>query len=139
MMYARTLTRLLLAALPAGAPSVALDSASSAATAAMSPGAHDLDELRMLYRRLIDAENRHDIESVRPLVWVSPNALFVAKTATAAEGNWAGFWGTETVIDHLGELYSAGPFHIEPDYDAEKVVGITSGVAEVYAPVKITV
>ena len=97
------------------------------------------DSIKALYRRLIDAENRHDLAAVRPLVWVSPNALFVAKTATAAEGNWAGFWGTETVIHHLGELYSAGPFHIEPDYDREKVVGITSEVAEVYTPVKITV
>jgi hypothetical protein len=97
------------------------------------------DNIKALYRRLIDAENRHDLAAVRPLVWVSPNALFVAKTATAAEGNWAGFWGTETVIHHLGELYKAGPFHIEPDYDREKVVGITSEVAEVYAPVRITV
>ena len=138
-MYARTLTRLLLAALPAGAPSVALDSASSAATAAMSPGAHDIDELRMLYRRLIDAENRHDIEGVRPIVWVSPNALFVAKTATEAEGNWAGFWGTEVVLQHLDDLYKAGPFHIEPDYDREKIVALSRDVVETYVPVSITV
>jgi hypothetical protein len=32
------------------------------------------------------------------LVWTSPSTLFVAKTATAAEGNWAGFWGTGTVM-----------------------------------------
>ena len=53
--------------------------------------ANDPEELRALYRRLIDAENRHDIAAVKP------NALFVAKTATPAEGNWAGFWGTDTV------------------------------------------
>src|SRR5262252_7434824 len=115
-MQARTLTRLLLAALPAGAPSVALDSASSAATAAMSPGAHDLDELRMLYRRLI-----------------------VAETATEAEGNWAGFWGTEIVLQHLDDLYKAGPFHIEPDYDREKIVALSRDVVETYVPVSITV
>src|SRR5215469_7814848 len=53
------------------------------------------NELRGLYKGLIDAENRHDIAAVRSFVWISPNTLFVAKTATAAEGNWAGFWGTE--------------------------------------------
>jgi hypothetical protein len=138
-MCAKTLTPLLLVALLASAPSTASDSTSGAATTAKSPGAHDLDELRALYRRLIDAENRHDIEAVRPMVWVSPNTLFVAKTATAAEGNWAGFWGTEVVLQHLDDLYKAGPFRIEPDYDKERIVALSQDVAETYVPVSITV
>ena len=96
-------------------------------------------ELRGLYEQLIDAENRHDISAVRPIVWVSPDTLFVAKTATAAEGNWAGFWGTDVVLDHLNGLYKAGPFKIEPDYDKEKVVALSRDVAETYVPVSITV
>jgi hypothetical protein len=96
-------------------------------------------ELRGLYKQLIDAENRHDITAVRPMVWVSPDTLFVAKTATAAEGNWAGFWGTDVVLNHLGDLYKAGPFKIEPDYDKEKVVALSRDVAETYVPVNITV
>lgn len=98
-----------------------------------------LNEIRGLYRELIDAENRHDIAAVRRFVWDSPNALFVAKTATAAEGNWAGFWGTEVVLQHLDDLYKAGPFRIEPDYDKEKIVALTHDVAETYVPVGITV
>src|SRR5262249_25508834 len=79
-----------------------------AGSAAAAPPADDdpLDEascdgVRALFKQLIDAENRHDLNAVRPLVWVSPNALFVAKPATPAEGNWAGFWGTEVVLSHL--------------------------------------
>jgi hypothetical protein len=114
------------------------------AAAASSTDADPLDQasrdgVRALFKQLIDAENRHDLNAVRPFVWVSPNALFVAKTATAAEGNWAGFWGTEIVLGHLGELYEAGPFHIDPDYERVKVVGIAPDVAETYTPVKITV
>jgi hypothetical protein len=114
------------------------------AAAASSTDADPLDQaslngVRALFKQLIDAENRHDLAAVRPFVWVSPNALFVAKTATPAEGNWAGFWGAEVVLDHLGELYKAGPFHIDPDYERVKVVGIAPDVAETYAPVKITV
>ena len=114
------------------------------AAAASSTDADPLDQasrdgVRALFKQLIDAENRPDLNAVRPFVWVSLNALFVAKTATAAEGNWAGFWGTEIVLDHLGELYKAGPFHIDPDYERVKVVGIAPDVAETYAPVKITV
>jgi hypothetical protein len=96
-------------------------------------------ELRGLYKQLIDAENRHDISAVRSFVWISPNTLFVAKTATAAEGNWAGFWGSEVVLNHLDDLYKAGPFKIEPDYGKEKVVALSRDVAETYAPVSITV
>jgi hypothetical protein len=97
-----------------------------------------LDELRGLYKQLIDAENDHDLKAVRRLVWTSSSTLFVAKTKTAAEGNWAGFWGTDTVMQHFHDLYR-GPFHIDPDYSKEKVVGLTRDVAETYVPVKITV
>jgi hypothetical protein len=97
-----------------------------------------LAELRSLYRQLINAENRHELKAVRPLVWTSPVTLFVAKTKTAAEGNWAGFWGTEVVMQHFHDLYQ-GPFQIDPDYSKEKVVGLTADVAETYIPVQITV
>jgi hypothetical protein len=101
--------------------------------------ARELEELKTLYKQLIDAENRHDIAAVRLLVWESKDALFVAKTATPAEGNWAGFWGTDLVLQHLDDLYKAGPFRIEPDYDKEKVVALSHDVAETYVPVNITV
>lgn len=47
--------------------------------------ADTLDELKALYKQLIDAENRHDLAAVRPLIWASPSTLFVAKTATESE------------------------------------------------------
>jgi hypothetical protein len=98
-----------------------------------------LKEISGLYRGLIDAENRHDLSAVRAVTWESPWTLFVAKTATPEEGNWAGFWGTDIVMRHLAELYEAGPFRIDPDYDKEKTVGLTRDVAETYVPVSITV
>ena len=98
-----------------------------------------LIKIRTRYRHLIEAENRHDLAEVRRMVWDSPSTLFVAKTATLEEGNWAGFWGTDVVLQHLADLYGAGAFRIDPDYDKEKVVGLTHDVAETYAPVQITV
>jgi hypothetical protein len=95
-------------------------------------------EINVLYRRLIDAENHHDLAAVRPMVWESPDTLFVAKTATVAEGNWAGFWGTDVVIQHFADLY-AGTFVMAPHYDRVKTVGLTADVAETYAPLDITV
>ena len=101
--------------------------------------ADTVQEIKTLYRRLIEAENRHDLAEVRTTVWDSPSTLFVAKTATAAEGNWAGFWGIDVVMQHFAELYNAGSFRIDPDYNKEKIVGLTRDVAETYVPVKITV
>jgi hypothetical protein len=46
-------------------------------------------------------------------------------------GRWSGL--------HLDELYEAGSFRIDPDYDKEKVVGLSHDVAETYVPVNITV
>jgi ketosteroid isomerase-like protein len=97
-----------------------------------------LKEIGGLYRTLIDAENRHDLSAVRQIVWRSPDTLFVAKTATPAEGNWAGFWGADVVIQHFAELY-AGTFVMAPHYDRVRTVGLTPDVAETYAPLDITV
>jgi hypothetical protein len=110
----------------------------AAATDAGSIPAATEQELRTLYKNLIDAENAHDIEAVSHFVWKSPSALFVAKTKTPAEGNWAGFWGTENVIAHLGELYQ-GAFVMTPDYGREKVVLLSQDVAQTYVPLRISV
>jgi hypothetical protein len=103
-----------------------------------SIGAVTTLQIRELYKSLIEAENNHDIEKVRAIVWDSPDALFVAKTKTAAEGNWAGFWGKEVVVQHLRDLF-AGPFRIDPDYSQEKTAFLAPTVAETYIPVNISV
>lgn len=141
-MVPKSLSTLLLITLlnaPQSAAVAASDQESSPALSNTSLSPEDLEVLKALYKQLIDAENRHDIAAVRPLVWVSPNTLFVAKTATVAEGNWAGFWGAEVVLQHLDDLYKAGSFRIDPDYDKEKVVALSHDVAETYVPVSITV
>ena len=100
--------------------------------------ASTLRQIDALYRGLIDAENRHDLAAVRPFLWDSPSTLFVAKTATADEGNWAGFWGTDVVMQHFHELYQ-GTFVMAPEYARVKTVGLTADIAETYAPLNITV
>jgi hypothetical protein len=91
-------------------------------------------EVRVIYKKLIDAENSHDLPAVRELVWNSPSALFVAK----APVGWHGYWGIDDVMQHLHEMYQQ-PFRIDPTYEDEKVVFITPEIAETYVPVQITV
>jgi hypothetical protein len=90
-------------------------------------------------KQLIDAENARDFDTVKAMVWDSPSALFVAKTATAVEGNWAGFWGHDVVVEHLHEVIYGGPFRIDPDYTKAKAILLSADVAETYVPVQITV
>ena len=96
-------------------------------------------EIRALYKQLIADENAHDIAAVRRMVWKSPSALFVAKTKTPAEGNWAGFWGTDTVVDHINDLFQSGMFVMAPDYDREKIVQLSRDVMQTYVPITISV
>ena len=97
------------------------------------------EQVLAMNKRLVEAENSKDFGSVKGMVWNSPSALFVAKTATVAEGNWAGFWGHDVVVEHLHEVIYGGPFRIDPDYSKSKAVLLSSEVAETYVPVQITV
>lgn len=99
----------------------------------------NLDQFLKLNKKLIDSENSRDFETVKSMVWESPSALFVAKTATAAEGNWAGFWGHDVVVEHLHDVIYGGPFHMDADYTKAKAVLLSADVAETYVPVQITV
>jgi hypothetical protein len=91
-------------------------------------------EIKSIYKQLIGAENKHDLPSVRALIWNSPSTLFVAK----APVGWHGYWGIEDVMQHLHDMYQQ-PFRIDPIYEEEKVVFLTPEIAETYAPVRITV
>ena len=91
-------------------------------------------EIRSIYKNLIDAENRHDLSAVRELVWNSPSTLFVAK----APVGWHGYWGIDDVMQHLHDMYQQ-PFRIDPIYEQEKVVFFTPEIAETYVPVRISV
>jgi hypothetical protein len=99
----------------------------------------DANSIQLLYGQLIDAENAHDVDGVRKILWDSPSTLFVAKTKTPAEGGWAGFWGTDVVMQHFHDILTGSTFHIDPDYSAAKTVFLKPDVAETYVPVKISV
>ena len=91
-------------------------------------------EIRRIYKELIEAENRHDLPAVRALVWNSPSTLFVAK----APVGWHGYWGIDDVMQHLHDMYQQ-PFRIDPIYEEERTVFIAPEIAETYVPVRITV
>jgi len=120
-------------------PMYALSDPASATTSAGPIDEQTLHELQGLTERLMDAENRRDFAAVQRMVWNSPSAIFVAKTATAADGNWAGFWGHDIVVQHLHDVMFGGRFHMEGDYTKAKTVALSPDVIETYVPSQITV
>ena len=96
-----------------------------------------LGELRDLYTKLIDAENLHDLATVRAMLLASPDSLFISRIEPVEKGDWGGYWGTASIMSHFAALYD-GTFRIDPNYAEERVVGLSPDVAETYVPVVIT-
>lgn len=113
---------------------------SLAASAAKEPlSTTDSKQIKLQFSRLMDFANQHDFKRLDAMFWQSPSALLVAKSAIAAEGNWAGYWGNDAIDEKLHDIGTSGPVVLEPDYNKLKVVGLTHDVAESYVPMNITV
>ena len=114
--------------------------ATAAAPASTDPlDAQTVSVIKSNFSRLMDLANQHDIGALHEMFWRSPSVLLVAKSALASEGNWAGFWGNDAVDQKLRDIAASGPVVLTPDLSKLKVVGLTSELAESYAPMNITV
>jgi hypothetical protein len=115
--------------------------AGRAATAAPTDpiGVEALSTIGSRFGLLIDLANKHDVGAIHDMFWQSPSTLLVAKSATPADGNWAGFWGNDAIDKKLRDIAASGPVVLTPDLSRLKVVGLTRDVAQSYAPVTITV
>ena len=101
--------------------------------------ARTLDMIKSHFSHLMDLANKHDIKGLHDMFWQSPSALLVAKSAIPSEGNWTGFWGNDAVDQKLHDIAASGPVVLTPDFSKLKVVGLTSNMAESFAPTTITV
>jgi hypothetical protein len=101
--------------------------------------ASTLGTIKSRFVQLMDSANRHDVAAIHDMFWQSPSALLVAKSAVPSEGNWAGFWGNDTIDQKLRDIAASGPVALTPDLSKLSVVGLTREMAESYVPVTITV
>ena len=130
--FVRTLLRACAAAAFVGATAFAQAAAPDHPPQAQTPA-----ELKRLYRQLIDAEDAHDLPAVRAMLLDSPSLLFISRVEPVGKGDWGGYWGIDSVMQHFADLYQ-GYFRLDPDYAQEKEVLLTPDVAETYAPVTLT-
>ncbi|MFM0334401.1 hypothetical protein [Paraburkholderia strydomiana] len=115
------------------------DTSAASIASALPLSERSLEDVKDRFRQLTTAANRHDAQAIEQMFWDSPSALLVAKSVDAAEGNWAGFWGPVAVARKLQDIYAAGTLTLDPDWAKVRVVGISSTVAQSYAPMKIAV
>ncbi len=101
--------------------------------------AQTLNTITTQFKELMELANQHDFKALHEMFWQSPSALLVAKSAIPSEGNWAAFWGNDAIDQKLHDIGTSGPVVLQPDYSRMKVVGLTSDVAQSYAPMNITV
>jgi hypothetical protein len=122
---------------------IAALSAVTCSAAPAAPGdplnASTLGTIKSRFVQLMDLANRHDVAAIHDLFWQSPSALLVAKSAVPSEGNWAGFWGNDTIDQKLRDIAASGPVVLTPDLSKLRVVGLTREMAESYVPLSITV
>jgi hypothetical protein len=118
----------------------------SAGPVAADPGPYQgplseptLNAITAHFSELMELANRHDLKALHAMFWQSPAALLVAKSAIPSEGNWAGFWGNDAIDQKLHDIAASGPVVLTPDLTRLKVVGLTSELAESYAPLNIAV
>jgi hypothetical protein len=128
------------ALLAAGLIAAGLSVGSAAATPEVYQDPLNAETLHIIEARfgtLMALANKHDLKALHAMFWQSPSALLVAKSAAHSEGNWAGFWGHDAIDQKLHDIASSGPVVLTPDRGKLKVVGLTTDVAESYAPVTI--
>jgi len=102
-------------------------------------GSGDSIRVTEQYKKLITAENDRDTLTIKGLLYRSQGTLLVAKTQTKDEGGWAGFWGDNTVMQHLTSMITSGVFRIDPNCQKLRTFFIKPDIAEIYAPVQIAV
>lgn len=98
---------------------------------------HRKEEVKALFKKLIELEDDHDLKAVRLMMWESPDMLFVSKKPKN-QGNYGAYWGTNVAISHFRSLYNRPVFRIEPDYSKEKEVILAPDVVETYVPIVLT-
>ncbi len=134
---AATLAAVLTVAPTVQAAAASVDAPTVDATHPLSDAS--LEDVKGLFHDLMTSANKHDVAAIRQMFWNSPSALIIAKSVDPAEGDWAGFWGIDAVTRKIHDIASSGPVTLIPDFSRLKAVGISTTVAETYAPMKIAV
>jgi hypothetical protein len=86
-------------------------------------------EARALFTRFVAAQNAHDVNQVKSMLWTSPQMLFFSRGTEAR--------GAEAASDRFKEYYQ-GTWHLEPDMSKFHVAAISNDVMQILVPIVFT-
>jgi ketosteroid isomerase-like protein len=86
-------------------------------------------DARALFTRFVAAQNAHDVNKVKSMLWNSPQMLFFSRGIETR--------GAETVADRFNEYYQ-GTWHLEPDMSKFHVAAVSDDVVQILVPIVFT-
>jgi ketosteroid isomerase-like protein len=91
--------------------------------------AADEAEARAFFTKFVAAQNAHDVDSVKSMLWDSPGMLWYGRGVETR--------GREAVADRFGEYYQ-GTWHLEPDMSQFHVTVVSNDVMQILVPIVFT-
>ena len=86
-------------------------------------------EARVLFTKFVAAQNAHNADDVKAMLWNSPSMLLFARGVETR--------GPEAVAARFKEYYE-GTWHLEPDMSQFRVAAISSDVMQILVPIVFT-
>lgn len=86
-------------------------------------------EARALFTKFVAAQNAHNADDVKAMLWNSPSMLLFARGVETR--------GPEAVAARFKEYYE-GTWHLEPDMSQFRVAAISSDVMQIIVPIVFT-
>lgn len=83
-------------------------------------------DIRELYAAFVAAQNRHDIDAVRPLLSDRPDFLWISDGRPV--------WGREAMLERMAGFQSAEVWRVDPDYAASRVIVLDQDTAVFHLP-----
>jgi hypothetical protein len=91
--------------------------------------AADESEARAFFTKFVAAQNAHDVNGVKAMLWASPGMLWYGRGVETR--------GREAVADRFGEYYQ-GTWHLEPDMSQFHVTVVSDDVMQILVPIVFT-
>lgn len=86
-------------------------------------------DARTLFTRFVAAQNAHNVDEVKSLLWASPQMLFFSRNVATR--------GADAVAKRFQEYYR-GTWHLEPEMAKYQAAVISDDVVQILVPVVFT-
>jgi hypothetical protein len=101
----------------------------TAASGGPAAAAANETEARAFFTKFVAAQNAHNADDVKAMLWNSPSMLWFSRGVETR--------GRDAVADRFKEYYE-GTWHLEPDMSQFRVSVITDDVMQILVPVVFT-